>query len=97
MRPTMCARCKKNIAVVFITRLENNSTVNEGLCLRCAKDLGIKPVDDMMQKMGLSDEDLEEAARIDGASVKALAGRYREKVVSIGAWKTPRSSGRHHH
>ncbi|NLT40612.1 MAG: AAA domain-containing protein [Clostridiales bacterium] len=59
MRPTMCARCKKNIAVVFITRLENNSTVNEGLCLRCAKDLGIKPVDDMMQKMGLSDEDLE--------------------------------------
>ncbi|MBR2521085.1 MAG: ATP-dependent Clp protease ATP-binding subunit [Oscillospiraceae bacterium] len=59
MRPTLCSRCKKNIAVVFITKIENGNTVNEGLCLKCAKELGIKPVNDMMQKMGLSDEDLD--------------------------------------
>ncbi len=59
MKPVICSRCKKNIAVVFITKIENGETVNEGLCLKCAKDLGIKPVDDMMQKMGISDEDLE--------------------------------------
>ncbi len=54
-----CARCKKRPAVVFITRLENNETINEGLCLICAKELGIKPVDDILKKMGMSDEDIE--------------------------------------
>ena len=59
MNPTICSRCKKNVAVVFITKLENGTTQNEGLCLKCAKELGIKPIDDMMQKLGVSDEDLE--------------------------------------
>ena len=59
MQPTMCSRCKKNVAVVFITRLENGVSKNDGLCLKCAKDLGIKPIDDMMKKMGITDEDLE--------------------------------------
>ena len=54
MNPTICSRCKKNVAVVFITRLEHGSTQNEGLCLKCAKELGIKPIDDMMKKMGIS-------------------------------------------
>jgi len=54
-----CARCKKRPAVVFITRMDNNQTVNEGLCLICAKELGIKPVDDILKKMGMSDEDIE--------------------------------------
>jgi hypothetical protein len=45
--------------VVFITRLENGRQINDGLCLKCAKELGIKPVEDMMQKMGISDEDLD--------------------------------------
>ena len=54
-----CARCGKRPAVVFITRMDNNSTVNEGLCLVCAKQLGIKPVDDMFKKIGMTDEDLE--------------------------------------
>ena len=49
MRPTLCSRCKKNYAVIFITKIENGETKNEGLCLKCAKELGIKPVDDMMQ------------------------------------------------
>ena len=59
MRPTLCSRCKKNVAVVFITKIEGSETKNEGLCLKCARELGIKPVDDMMKKMGISDEDLE--------------------------------------
>ena len=54
-----CARCKKRQAVVFITRLENDSKINEGLCLVCARQLGIKPVEDMLKKMGMSEEDIE--------------------------------------
>lgn len=49
----------KNVAVVFITKLDNNEPVNEGLCLKCARELGIKPVQDMMDRMGISEEDLE--------------------------------------
>ena len=59
MEPTICARCKKNIAVIFITKIEGNTTQNEGLCLKCAREMHIKPVDDMIGKMGLSDEDIE--------------------------------------
>ncbi len=59
MQPTLCSRCHKNVAVIFIQKIENGSTKSEGLCLKCAKELGIKPVEDMMQKMGISDEDLE--------------------------------------
>ena len=59
MEPTICVRCKKNIAVIFITKIEGNETKNEGLCLNCARELHIKPVDDMISKMGLSDEDLD--------------------------------------
>ena len=54
-----CARCGKRPAVVFITRMENNQTFNEGICLACAKELGIKPVDDILKKMGMSEEDIE--------------------------------------
>ena len=42
-----------------MTRMENGQTVSEGLCLPCAKELGLKPVDDLMNKMGLSEEDLD--------------------------------------
>lgn len=59
MQPTICARCKKNMAVIFISKIENGGTVNEGLCLKCARELHIKPVDDIMTKMGISDEDLD--------------------------------------
>ena len=59
MQPTLCSRCHKNVAVIFIQKLEGGVTKSEGLCLKCAKELGIKPVEDMMQKMGISDEDLE--------------------------------------
>ena len=59
MQPTLCSRCKKNIAVVFITRQENGQNVNEGLCLKCAKNLGLPQVDEMMRRMGITDEDLD--------------------------------------
>ena len=59
MQPTLCTRCHKNVAVIFITKIEGNETKNEGLCLKCARELGIQPVNDMMKKMGITDEDLE--------------------------------------
>ena len=59
MQPTLCTRCHKNVAVIFVTKIEHGETKNEGLCLKCARELGIKPVDDMMKKMGISDDDLE--------------------------------------
>ena len=59
MQPTLCSRCKKNIATVFITRMEGDKTINEGLCLKCAKSLGLPQVNDMMQRMGITDEDLD--------------------------------------
>ena len=48
MQPTLCSRCKKNVAVVFISKLDGDRTINEGLCLKCAKDLGLPQVDDML-------------------------------------------------
>jgi ATP-dependent Clp protease ATP-binding subunit ClpC len=71
MKPTLCSRCKKNIAVIFITKIENGKTLNEGLCLKCAKELGIKPVDDIMQRMGITDDDLE---NLNGEMNDALDG-----------------------
>ena len=59
MEMQKCARCKTRPAVVFITRLENNNSINEGLCLVCARELGIKPVEDMLKKMGIDEMDLE--------------------------------------
>ena len=59
MQPTLCSRCKKNVAVIFITRLEGGQAKNEGLCLKCARELHIKPVDDVINKMGLSDDELD--------------------------------------
>ena len=60
MQPTLCSKCKKNVAVVFISRMnEKNEMVNEGLCLKCAAGLGLPQVEDMMKRMGITPEDLE--------------------------------------
>ena len=59
MQPTLCSRCKKRVAVVYISKIENGKTVNEGLCLKCAKDLGLPQVNDMMRRMGITDDDLD--------------------------------------
>ena len=59
MQPKLCAKCKKNIAVVFITKMENGATLNEGYCLKCARSLGIPQIDQAVQQMGFSEEDLD--------------------------------------
>ena len=71
MQAKMCSRCGKNVAVVFITKLEGGVQKNEGLCLQCARELHIKPVDDMIEKMGISDEDLD---NLSGEMMNALNG-----------------------
>ena len=74
----ICARCKKNMAVVFITKLENGKSVNEGLCLKCAKELGIKPVTDLLDKFGLKDSDL------DGLTPEALGDSLPGLIEQMG-------------
>ena len=59
MQPKMCSKCKKNIAVVFITKVENGVTMNEGYCLKCARSLGIPQIDQAVKQMGISEEDLD--------------------------------------
>lgn len=62
MQMPMCSRCGKNVAVIFITKMDPNnqdSATQEGLCLKCARQLGIKPLDQMMEQMGLNDETLD--------------------------------------
>ena len=59
MHPTLCSKCKKNVAVIFVTKIEGGKTLTEGLCLKCAKEMGIKPVDDIMKRMGISEDELE--------------------------------------
>ena len=68
----MCSRCGKNIAVIFITKIDgNNTTRNEGLCLKCARELHIKPVDDIMKRFGISEEDLD---NLSGEAMNFLSG-----------------------
>lgn len=55
----ICSRCKKRLAVVYIQRIENGDSKSEGICLKCAKELGIKPINDMMAKMGIGEEELD--------------------------------------
>ena len=56
----MCSRCKVRPAVVFITKIEGNEQKQEGLCLKCAKELNIKPVTDVFEKMGIGDDEIEQ-------------------------------------
>ena len=72
MQPTLCARCKKNVAVVFISRMnEKNEQVSEGLCLQCAAKLGLPQVEDMMKRMDITPEDLES---LSGEMMQAFGG-----------------------
>ena len=72
MQPTLCSKCKKNVAVVFISRMnEKNKMVNEGLCLKCAAQLGLPQVEDMMKRMGITPEDLE---NINSEMMQAFGG-----------------------
>ncbi|WP_202614990.1 ATP-dependent Clp protease ATP-binding subunit [Anaerotruncus rubiinfantis] len=77
----MCSRCKKRVAVVFMTRLDGGKTVNEGLCLRCAKELGLKPVSDLMDKMGISDDDLD---NMSDQMIEMFGGEDGESGFEMG-------------
>lgn len=59
MQPKMCTKCKKNVAIVFITKVENGVTLNEGYCLKCARSLGVPQIDQVVRQMGISEEDLD--------------------------------------
>ena len=59
MQPKLCTKCKKNIAVVFITKLEAGKTMNEGYCLKCARSLGIPQINEAVKQMGISEDDLD--------------------------------------
>ncbi len=77
MQMQLCARCHKNVAVVFITKIENGESKSEGICLKCAREMGLKPVSDIMDKMGITDEDLdsmsgEMASLMGGEDAEAL-------------------------
>ena len=84
MQPTLCSRCKKNVAVVYISRMENGQTVNEGLCLKCARDLGLPQVEDMMKRMGISDEELD---TLNSEMLQALNGV--ENIEDLPAGEAP--------
>ncbi len=59
MQPKMCIKCKKNVAVVFISKIENGKTLNEGYCLKCARGLGLPQIDQVVKQMGISEDDLD--------------------------------------
>ena len=59
MQPKMCIKCKKNVAVIFISKMENGASLNEGYCLKCARSLGIPQIDAAVKQMGISEEDLD--------------------------------------
>ncbi len=74
MNIPICTRCRKNPAVVFITRIDQNSnTTQEGLCLKCAKEMGIKPIDQLMEQMGITEDTLDMLAEEIG-SLEDLGG-----------------------
>ncbi|MBR6777136.1 MAG: ATP-dependent Clp protease ATP-binding subunit, partial [Clostridia bacterium] len=55
----LCSRCKKRVAVIYMQRIDNGNTVNEGLCLKCAREMGLKPVDDILERMGITPEEFD--------------------------------------
>lgn len=59
MQPTLCVRCQKNVAVIFVREADSGKSVIKGLCLKCAKELNIKPVQDMIQQMGITEDDID--------------------------------------
>lgn len=83
MKKTLCSRCQKNLAVIFVTKIENGVTTQEGLCLKCAKELGLKPVEDIISRMGISDEDLE---NMNNEMLESLGGteNLKDLITSSG-------------
>ena len=92
MQPTLCSRCKKNVAVVFISRTnEKNETVNESLCLKCAAQLGLPQVEDMMKRMGISPDDLE---GLNNEMMQAFGGAEEMSDLPEGDGEDDEESGK---
>ena len=92
MQDNSCSMCKKNIAVIFITKSENNVSTNEGICIKCARALNIKPIEDIINRMDLPDEDIESlteemteilnnnpTALTDGSMDRLLDQKYKDR------------------
>ena len=92
MQPTLCSKCKKNVAVVFISRMnEKNAMVNEGLCLQCAAKLGLPQVEDMMKRMGITPEDLES---LSTEMMQAFGGAEEMNDLPEGGEEDDEESGK---
>ena len=92
MQPTLCSKCKKNVAVVFISRMnEKNKMVNEGLCLQCAAKLGLPQVEDMMKRMGITPEDLES---LSTEMMQAFGGAEEMNDLPEGGEEDDEESGK---
>ena len=92
MQPTLCSKCKKNVAVVFISRQnEKGEMVNEGLCLKCAAQLGLPQVEDMMKRMGITPEDLE---NINNEMMQAFGGAEEMNDLPDGEDEDDEESGK---
>ena len=92
MQPTLCTRCKKNVAVVFISRMdEKGQPVNEGLCLKCAMELKLPQVEEMMRRMGITAEDLE---TLNGEMMQAFGGAEELEDLPEDAMDDDEESGK---
>ena len=91
MQPTLCSKCKKNVAVVFISRMnEKGEPVNEGLCLKCAAQLGLPQVEDMMKRMGITPDDLE---NLNSEMMQAFGGAEEMSDLPEGDGEDDEESG----
>ena len=59
MKKVLCSKCKKNPAVIFISRIEGDKTIPEGLCIKCAMDMNLGPIKQMMDSMGVTEDDVD--------------------------------------
>lgn len=92
MQIPLCSRCKKNVAVIFVTRMENGKTTNEGICLKCAKELNIKPVADMMERMGVTEEDLDNMSKqMEDTDPQEFFGGMMQQLMEAGVDGMPQS------
>ena len=89
MNNMVCSRCKKRPAVVFITKIENGTTINEGLCIVCAKNAGIQPIGDMIKKMGINDEDLENVSQQMSELMEEMEQNGEDEFAEGGAASLP--------
>ena len=88
MKQMMCSRCKKRPAVVFITKVEGEKSTPEGLCIKCASELNIGPVKQMMESMGITADDIDEASEQLEAMMGSLSSDLNDDEDSVDDFET---------